>query len=96
MGWGEKRREIEENLRKARKQIQGNFDDIAEKVCTQITESAQSKMNELLAPQIKNADDKLAEFKSKKARLQKLGHSFQNLLDEVNLLMAEVQQTAKL
>ena len=93
---GEKRREIEENLRKARKQIQGNFDDIAEKVCTQITESAQSKMNELLAPQIKNADDKLAEFKSKKARLQKLGHSFQNLLDEVNLLMAEVQQTAKL
>jgi len=92
---GEKRREIEENLRKARKQIQGNFDDIAEKVCTQITESAQSKMNELLAPQIKNADDKLAEFKSKKARLQKLGHSLQGLLDEVNLLMSEVQQTAK-
>lgn len=92
---GEKRREIEENLRKAREQIQDNFNNIAEKVCTQITESAQSKMNELLNPQLKNADDKLAEFKSKKARLQKLGHSLQGLLDEVNLLMAEVQQTAK-
>lgn len=92
---GEKRREIEENLRKAREQIQGNFDDIAEKVCSQIKESAQSKMNEFLAPQLKNADDKLAEFKSQKARLQKLGHSLQSLLNEVNLLMAEVQQTAK-
>ena len=93
---GDKRREMEENLRNAREQIQNNFNDVAEKVCTQITESAQRKMNELLAPQLKNADDKLAEFKSKKARLQTLGHSLESLLDEVNLLMAEVQQTAKI
>lgn len=91
----EERKKIEENLRKARRQIQGNFDDIAEKVCTQIKEAAQRKMNELLAPQIKNADDKLAEFKSQKVRLQALGNSLSNILGEVNRLMSEVQQTAK-
>lgn len=90
----EERKKIEDNLRKARRQIQGNFDDIAEKVCAQIKEAAQRKMNELLDPQLKNADDKLAEFKSQKVRLKALGNSLSDILGEVNRLMSEVQQTA--
>ena len=54
---GEKRKEIEENLRKARGQIQDNFDCIAEGVCSQMKKSAQSKTNEILDPQIKNAKE---------------------------------------
>ena len=91
----EERKKIEENLRKAREEIQYNFNEIAEKVCTQISESAISKVNEIIDPQLNDADDKLAEFNSKKARLQTLGHSLRSVLDEVNRLMAEVRQTAK-
>ena len=91
----EKRREAEDNLRKAREQIQANFNEVAEKVHGELTASAKEKMSELIDPALKDADDTLAEFKRKKVRLQALGHSLQSVLGEVNRLMSEVQQTAK-
>ena len=91
----EKRKEAEDNLRKAREQIQANFNEVAENVHGELTASAKEKMSELIDPALKDADDTLAEFKRKKVRLQALGHSLQSVLGEVNRLMSEVQQTAK-
>ena len=91
----DKRREAEDNLRKAREQIQNSFDEVAAKVRGELTASAKEKMSELIDPALKDADDTLAEFKRKKVRLQALGHSLQSVLGEVNRLMSEVQQTAK-
>ena len=91
----DKRREAEDNLRKAREQIQNSFDEVAAKVRGELTTSAKAKMDALTAPSLQDADNKLTEFKRKKTRLKALGHSLQSVLGEVNRLMSEVQQTAK-
>lgn len=91
----DKRREAEDNLRKAREQIQNSFDEVAEKVRGELTASAKAKMAALTAPSLQDADNKLAEFKRKKTRLKAMGHSLESVLGEVNQLMSEVQQTAK-
>lgn len=91
----DKRREAEDNLRKAREQIQNSFDEVAEKVRGELTASAKAKMAALTAPSLQDADNKLAEFKRKKTRLKAMGHSLESVLGEVNRLMSEVQQTAK-
>ena len=91
----EKRREIANNLRKAREQIQENFDEVAANVCARLTESIQSTMIKFIDPEIDKAERELAEFGAQKVRLAELGNSLQSVLGEVNQLMAQVQGTAK-
>ena len=92
-GSDDERQKMEAELRKAREHIQSGFDTAAETVYTQLIERTEKQINALTAPVLKDADDKLAEFQSKKSRLQSLGHSLQKILGEVNALMDEVQQT---
>ena len=92
-GSDDERQKMEAELRKAREHIQSGFDTAAETVYTQLIERTEKQIDALTAPVLKDADDKLAEFQSKKSRLQSLGHSLQKILGEVNALMDEVQQT---
>ena len=92
---GKKREEMEAELRKAREHIQSGFNTAAKTVKAQLIKRSEEKIDELTAPVLKDADDKLAEFQNKKSRLQSLGRSLQKILGEVNALMDEVQQTAR-
>ena len=91
----DKQKKMEENLRKAREEIQNGFNASAENVRAEMIRAATSKMNELTAPVLRDADEKLAEFHRKKDRLKSLGHALQKILADVKTLMGEVQQTAK-
>ena len=92
----DKQREMEEKLRKAREQIQSEFNRGAEEVRSTIIRAATNKMDELTAPVFTDAENKLAEFRRKKERLKSMGHSLQKILSDVETLMNEVQQTAKI
>ena len=86
---------MEEDLRKARAEIQDGFNAAAENVRAEMIRTATSKMDEITAPVLRDADEKLADFRSKKERLKSLALSLQKILAEVKTLMGEVQQTAK-
>lgn len=91
----DKQREMEEELRKAREQIQSEFNRGAEEVRNTIISAATNKMGELTAPAFTDAENKLAEFRRKKDQLKSLGHSLQKILADVETLMDEVQKTVK-
>ncbi len=95
VGGDDERKKMEEDLRKAREEIQNNFDTVAENIRAEFIERSENKIDELTAPVLANADEKLAEFQNKKNRLQSLGHELARILGEVNGLMGEVQQTAQ-
>ncbi len=91
----DKQKKMEEDLRKAREEIQNGFNAAAENIRTEIIRETTSKMDELTAPVLREANDKIAEFQRKKDRLKSLGHALQKILADVKTLMSEVQQTAK-
>ena len=66
-GSDDERQKMEAELRKAREHIQSGFDTAAETVYTQLIERTEKQIDALTAPVLKDADDKLAEFQSKKA-----------------------------
>lgn len=86
---------MERELRKAREEIQNGFDAAAENVRVEMIRAAISKMDELTAPVLNEANEKIEEFRNKKERLKSLGHALQKILAELKTLMGEVQQTAK-
>lgn len=92
---GEEEKKANEAVRKAQNEIRNGFDDYANSIEKEFVTVANDKMDELTAPVLKAAQDSLAEFKNKKERLTKMAHSLQNILEEVENLMEEVQQTAR-
>lgn len=54
-----------ENLRKAREDIQNNFDKVAENMRSEILNSATSNIEKLTAPAINDAEEKISEFHTK-------------------------------
>lgn len=91
----DKQKKMEEELRKVREQIQNEFNRGAEEVRSTIISAATNKMDEFTAPAFNDAENKLDEFRRKKDRLKSLGHSLQKILVDVETLMNEVQNTAK-
>ena len=91
----DEQKKMEENLRKAREEIQNGFNAAAENVRAEMIRAATSKMDELTAPVLNEASAKIEEFRRKKDRLKSLGHALQKILKEIKALMSEVQQTAK-
>ena len=90
----DKEKEMLENLRKAREDIQNNFDKVAENVRSEILNSATSNIEKLTAPALNDAEEKISEFHTKKDRLKSLGYELQKILTDVENLMGEVQKTA--
>ena len=90
----EKEKEMLESLRKAREDIQNNFDKVAENVRSEILNSATSNIEKLTAPALNDAEEKISEFHTKKDRLKSLGYELQKILTDVENLMGEVQKTA--
>lgn len=90
----DKEKEMLENLRKARENIQNNFDKVAENVRSEILNSAASNIEKLTAPALNDAEEKISEFHTHKNRLKSLGYELQKILTDVENLMNEVQKTA--
>ena len=91
----DERRKMEDDLRKAREQIQSDFDSAAENVHAEFIKLAEEQIETLTKPVLDDAENKLADFQNKESRLQSLGNSLQKILGEVNALMNEVQKTAQ-
>lgn len=87
--------EMKEKIREAKSGIQKEFNDMATTVEQSLIHASISKMNEVIAPTLKEAEEKLEEFQTKKERLKKLNRDLQAVLSEVNVLMDEVQLTVK-
>ena len=92
--FGSKKQEMKNNIINAQNEIKNNFDEVAEKMRTELIHAAESKMDSVMATDIKEADEQLANFQRKKDRLKSLNKELQQVLDEVKSLMKEVQQTA--
>ena len=91
----EEEAEAKEKIREAKAGIQKEFNDMATTVEQSLIHASISKMNEVIAPTLKEAEEKLEEFQTKKERLKKLNRDLQAVLSEVNVLMGEVQLTVK-
>ena len=90
----DKEKEMLENLRKAREDIQNNFNKVAEDSRNALLNSATSNIEKLTAPVIQDAENKISEFHTQKDRLKSLGYELQKVLADVETLMDEVQKTA--
>ena len=92
---GEEERKLNEAVRNAQSEVRRGFDEYADSVQKEFVTVATSKMEELTAPVLKSAQDNLEKFKTKKERFKTLGHSLQNILNDIKDLMDEVQKTVK-
>lgn len=90
----DKEKEMLESLRKAREDIQNNFNKVAEDSRNALLNSATSNIEKLTAPVIQDAENKISEFHTQKDRLKSLGYELQKVLADVETLMDEVQKTA--
>ena len=92
---GEEERKLNEAVRNAQSEVRRGFDEYADSVQKEFVTVATSKMEELTAPVLKSTQDNLEKFKTKKERFKTLGHSLQNILNDIKDLMDEVQKTVK-
>ena len=90
----DKEKEMQDSIRKAQEQIRNEFERGAEQVRTEIVQAANEKMDELTTPVLQAAGEKIADFQKKKERLKQMNKDLRSILEEVESLMDDVQQTA--
>lgn len=91
----DKEKEMNDKIQDSQTEMRNNFDEVGKKVYTEITSSAIDELDRLTAPIMEDVNDKIAEFEKNKTRLANLGNGLQKILKDLEILMGDVQQTAK-
>ena len=88
-------KKVQDNLNRAQEEIRQQFNAAAEEMRVKMIKAATDRMDELTAPKLQEAEEHLAGFQSKKERIKEVNRALTEILGKVDVLMDEVQATAK-
>ena len=91
----DKEAKARQQIREAKNGVRNSFNEAAADVRVNLLNASQNKIEEIIAPAVRDFENQLEQFQSKRDRLKNFARELQNLLKSINALMDDVQSTAK-